>query len=194
MRPDFGKNKRYFCILLQNKQFFEKARRRQKTHKKPRVNFSKARILCAEGNMIEHDTIELLRECDAGIQMGISAIDEVKDHAQKADFRTMLDDYQREYAQLQNEIQGILHKYHDEGKDPNPVAKGMAWLKTNVMMAVKETDEEIANLLTDGCNMGIKSLNKYLNDYAAADERAQDITRRLIELQDRQLKELERYL
>ena len=144
--------------------------------------------------MIEHDTIELLRECDAGIRMGISAIDEVKDHAQKADFLTMLDDYQREYAELQNEIQGILHRYHDEGKDPNPIAKGMAWLKTNVMMAVKETDEEIANLLTDGCNMGIKSLNKYLNDYAAADERAKDITRRLIELQDRQLKELERYL
>ena len=144
--------------------------------------------------MIEHDTIELLRECDAGIQMGISAIDEVKDHAQNADFAAMLDDYQRQYALLQNEIQGILHSYNDEGKEPNPLAKGMAWLKTNVMMAVKETDEEIADLLTDGCDMGIKSLNKYLNDYAAADERAKDITRRLIELQDRQLQELSRYL
>ena len=27
--------------------------------------------------MIEQDTIRLLRECDAGIKMGISAIDEV---------------------------------------------------------------------------------------------------------------------
>ena len=144
--------------------------------------------------MIEHDTVELLRECDAGIQMGISAIDEVKDHTRNADFGAMLDNYQREYAELQNEIQGLLHEYHDEGKEPNPVAKGMAWLKTNVMMAVKETDEEIADLLTDGCNMGIKSLNKYLNDYGAADGRAKDFTRRLIELQDRQLKELYRYL
>ncbi len=144
--------------------------------------------------MIEHDTIELLRECDAGIQMGISAIDEVKDHAQSADFAAMLDDYQREYALLQNEIQGILHSYRDEGKDPSPLAQGMAWLKTNFMMAVKETDEEIASLLTDGCDMGIKSLNKYLNDYAAADERAKDLTRRLIELQNRQLKELAKYL
>ena len=144
--------------------------------------------------MIQHDTIELLRECDAGIQMGISAIDEVKDHTKDVDFGAMLDDYQREYAELQNEIQGVLHEYHDEGKDPNPVAKGMAWLKTNVMMAVKETDEEIADLLTDGCNMGIKSLNKYLNQYAAADERAKDFTRRLIELQDRQLKHLYTYL
>ncbi len=144
--------------------------------------------------MIEHDTIELLRECDAGIQMGISAIDEVKEHVKSAKMREMLDRYQREYAQLQNEMQGILHTYHDEGKDPNPVAKGMAWLKTNVTMAVNGTDATVADLLTDGCNMGIKSLNKYLNDYGAADGRAKDFTRRLIELQDRQLKELESYL
>ncbi len=144
--------------------------------------------------MIEHDTIELLRECDAGIQMGISALDEVKSHAKNENFAAMLDDYQREYALLQNEIQGILHSYRDEGKDPNPLAQGMAWLKTNFMMAVKETDEEIAALLTDGCNMGVKSLNKYLNDYAAADERAKDLCRRLIELQTRQLQELAKYL
>ena len=144
--------------------------------------------------MIEHDTIELLRECDAGIQMGIGAIDEVKDHVFSGEFKTQLDNYQREYAQLQNEIQGLLHEYHDEGKDPNPLAKAMSWLKTNVTLTVKESDATIADLITDGCNMGVKSLNKYLNQYRAADDRAIDITKRLIELQDKQLKEIRKYL
>ncbi len=144
--------------------------------------------------MIEHDTIELLRECDAGIQMGITAIDEVKDHVQSAEFGSMLDNYQREYAQLQNEIQGVLHSYHDEGKDPNPVAKGMAKLKTDFTMAMNGSDQTIADLITDGCNMGIKSLNKYLNQYGGADGRAKDFTKRLIELQDRQLKEIRKFL
>ena len=144
--------------------------------------------------MIQHDTIELLRECDAGIQMGISAIDEVKDHASDLEFRKKLNQYQKEYAELQNEIVGILHDYQDEGKDPNPLAKAMAWLKTNVTLTVKESDATIADLITDGCNMGVKSLNKYLNQYRAADDRAIDITKRLIELQDRQLKEIRKYL
>lgn len=144
--------------------------------------------------MINHDTIELLRECDAGIQMGISAIDEVKDHAKNLDLQEKLDNYQREYAQLQNEIQGILHEYRDEGKDPNPIAKGMAWIKANVTVAVKESDATIADLITDGCNMGIKSLYKYLNQYKAADERSKDLTKRLIELQNRQLEEIRKYL
>ena len=144
--------------------------------------------------MIEHDTIELLRECDAGIQMGIGSIDEVKDHVGNTEFRVQLDNYQREYAQLQNEIQRLLHHYHDEGKDPNPLAKGMAWMKTNMTIAVNESDSAIADIITDGCNMGIKSLNKYLNQYKAADESSKDFTKRLINLQERQLKEMRRYL
>lgn len=144
--------------------------------------------------MIEHDTIELLRECDAGIQMGISAIDEVKDHVTNDEFRMQLDGYQREYAELQNEIQGLLHTYHDEGKDPNPIAKGMAWMKTNMTVAFNEEDSAIADIITDGCNMGIKSLNKYINQYKAADGRAKDFTKRLINLQERQLEGMRRYL
>ena len=144
--------------------------------------------------MIEHDTIELLRECDAGIQMGIGAIDEVKDHVYSSEFGALLDNYQREYAQLQNEIQGLLHTYHDEGKDPNPFAKGMAWMKTNMTIAVNESDSAIADIITDGCNMGIKSLNKYLNQYKAADERSKDFTKRLINLQERQLESMRQYL
>ena len=144
--------------------------------------------------MIEHDTIELLRECDAGIQMGIGAIDEVKDHVESTEFGAMLDGYQREYAQLQNEIQGLLHTYHDEGKDPNPIAKGMAWMKTNMTIAVNETDSAIADIITDGCNMGIKSLVKYLNQYRAADQRSKDFAKRLINLQERQLEGMRQYL
>lgn len=144
--------------------------------------------------MIKHDTIELLRECDAGISMGISAIDEVKDHAQNGDFKALLDGYRREYALLQNEMRGILNDYNDEGKEPAPLAKGMAWLKTNFTIAVKESDAAIADIITDGCNMGVKSLNKYLNQYAGADGRARDFALRLIELQDRQLKDMRKYL
>ena len=144
--------------------------------------------------MIEHDTIELLRECDAGIQMGIGAIDEVKDHVSNDEFRMHLDNYQREYAQLQNEMQALLHKYHDEGKDPNPIAQGMAWLKTNFTVTFNESDAEIADIITDGCNMGIKSLCKYLNQYKAADERSKDFAKRLINLEERQIEGMRQYL
>lgn len=67
-------------------------------------------------------------------------------------------------------------------------------IKANVTVAVKESDATIADLITDGCNMGIKSLYKYLNQYKAADERSKDLAKRLIELQNRQLEEIRKYL
>ena len=56
-------------------------------------------------------------------------------------------------------------------KEPSVMAKGMSWIKTNMQMAMNESDKTIANIMTDGCNMGIKNLNKYLNEYGDAGQR-----------------------
>ena len=47
------------------------------------------------------------------------------------------------------------------------------------------SDKTIAALITDGCNMGVKSLSRYLNQYKAASETAKDIAKRLINLEER---------
>lgn len=144
--------------------------------------------------MIEQDTIKLLRECDAGVRMGISSIDEVIDHVRDEKFRQRLTDCKNESDTLQNEIQSLLYEYHDDGKDPNPMAKGMSWVKTNVMLGVSESDKTIADLITDGCNMGVKSLHRYLNQYPAADERSKNITNRLISSEVRLANDISQYL
>ena len=134
--------------------------------------------------MIEHDTIKLLRECDAGVKMGTASIDDVIEYVESDTLRKYLSNCKIEHEKLNVEIQELLDKYEDEGKDPNPMAKGMSWMKTNMKLKMKESDDTIADLITDGCNMGVKSLNKYLNQYKAADEVSKDITKRLINLEE----------
>lgn len=130
--------------------------------------------------MIEPDTIRLLRECDAGIKMGITSIDDVLDYIQNDTFRGYLTKCRDKHATLKEEIQTLLDEYHDEGKEPDSIAKGMSWMKTNLKLVLNESDETIADLMTDGCNMGVKSLSKYLNQYQAASEKSKDIAKRLI--------------
>ncbi len=144
--------------------------------------------------MIESDTIKLLRECDAGIKMGVASIDDVLDYVHDENFRKHLSDCKDEHNKLKEEIQILLEKYHDDGKEPNPMAKGMSWMKTNVKLVMDESDETIADLMTDGCNMGVKSLNKYLNQYKAADEKTKDITKRLINLEEKLAIDIRHYL
>lgn len=135
--------------------------------------------------MVEQDTIKLLRECDAGIKMGVSSIDEVLEYVHSDELKKYLTDCKQAHNELDEELQELLDKYEDEGKSPNPIAKGMSWMKTNVKLSMNESDETIADLITDGCNMGVKSLSRYLNQYKAADEVSKDICKRLIKLEEK---------
>lgn len=144
--------------------------------------------------MVEQDTIKLLRECDAGIKMGVSSIDDVLEYTSDEQFKNILSECKDKHIRLQEEMQGMLERFHDDGKEPNPMAKGMSWLKTNVKLILDESDNTIAELITDGCNMGVKSLNKYLNQYKAADERSKDIAKKLINLEERLAVDIRGYL
>ncbi len=134
--------------------------------------------------MIEQDTVKLLRECDAGVKMGVASIDDVLDYVQADRLKNRLTSCKAEHRKLEREIRSELDRYHDDGKAPNPMAKSMSWVKTNMKLAMDESDATIADLMTDGCNMGVKSLNKYLNQYEAADEVSKDIAKRLINLEE----------
>ena len=69
------------------------------------------------------------------------------------------------------------------------------WLKACLgSRQMHESDQTIADLITDGCNMGVKSLNKYLNQYEAADEKTKDITKRLINLEEKLVIDIRQFL
>lgn len=144
--------------------------------------------------MAEPDTIRLLRECDAGVKMGTSSIEEVLDRVQDQNLKACLNRCREEHQALDREIQTLLDRRHDEGKDPSPLAKGMSWMKTNWKLGMDESDQTIANLITDGCNMGTKTLNRYLNQYPAADETAKAIAQRLIRLEEGLTEDIRQYL
>ncbi len=144
--------------------------------------------------MIHQDTIRLLRECDAGIKMGVSSIDEVLEFVSSRDLKNILSKCKDEHLKLQDDMQALLDKYHDEGKEPNVMAKSMSWIKTNVKLGLNESDQTIADLITDGSNMGVKSLNKYLNQYEAAEEKVKELTKNLIDLEEKLAIDLRRFL
>jgi len=144
---------------------------------------------------MEHeDTIHLLKECDAGTKMAVSSIDEVMESVKNDKLRALLDETKDHHEKLGNEIHSLLSQYGSKEKDPNPMAKGMSWLKTNMKLSMDECSATVADLIIDGCNMGVKSLYKYLNQYPAANETVKDITHRLISIEEQLCKELRAYL
>lgn len=144
--------------------------------------------------MNENDSTCLLKECDAGTKMAVSSIDEVIEKIRDSKLKELLTESKGHHEKLRNDIQRLLNGMHSEEKEPNPMAKSMSWLKTNMKLGVDDSDHTIADLITDGCNMGIKSLYHYLNHYAAADKDSQNVCRRLISIEEELRKDLYCYL
>ena len=144
--------------------------------------------------VINSDTIKLLRECNAGIKMGIESIDEVLPDVKSDELRSVLECAKRRHEELGNETRDILNDYGDSGKEPSAMASGMSWLKTTFKLTVDPSDSTVADLITDGCGMGVKSLRKYLNQYEAAEEKVKSIADRLISIEDQMLEDIKKFL
>ena len=144
--------------------------------------------------MENKDTISLLQECDAGTKMAVSSIDETLEKIQNSDLKKLLTDSKEEHLKLGDEIHTLLTKHGGMYKEPNAVAKGMSWIKTNVMLGLDDSDQPVASLITDGCDMGIKSLQTYLNEFENADHISKGICKKLISVEEKLNKELRAYL
>lgn len=143
---------------------------------------------------MQDDTIKLLRECNAGIKMGVSSLDEVMEHVQDEKLRDLLAKSKETHTKLGNTTHEYLNEYHDEGKEPAMMAKMMSWVKTNVKLGGDDSDSMVADLITDGCNMGVKSLHKYLNQYPAADEKIKKLARDVAKAEETLIADLRMYL
>lgn len=144
--------------------------------------------------MTNSDTLELLKECDQGIKMGIESIDEVIEKAESSNLYELLKKYRDLHEDLKDKMEVVLNEHDLKGEEPKLIAKSMASMKTNLKMFVEDSDHTIADLMTDGCHMGIKSLNKYINQYKTAEPVAQDMAKKLIRVEEDFERDLRKYL
>ena len=71
--------------------------------------------------MIEQDTVKLLRECNAGIKMGVQSIDELLPKTEDERLKDVLSQSKQEHEKLGNQTHELLNEFHDDGKEPHPV-------------------------------------------------------------------------
>ena len=144
--------------------------------------------------MINDDTIKLLNECNAGIKMGVQGIKEVIDHVQNKELLDILVKYLDDHKKLGDKTHEYLNKFHDDDKEPNPMATAMSWVKINFKLLQGNIDEQIADVMTDGCNMGIKSIARYLNKYPTASQEIKNLVHDIIELEENFALDLRKFL
>ncbi|MEG0804134.1 MAG: hypothetical protein RSF90_04170 [Pygmaiobacter sp.] len=144
--------------------------------------------------MTQQDTIELLKECNSGSKMAVDAINRVFDKTDSALLRALLEETRRRHTALGENVHALLTSYGEREEDPPLMAKTMANINIELKLAVCPTDHEIASLLIDGCNTGLKSLTELLNQYAGANEEAKQLARALLRAEETLMRDLRDFL
>ena len=126
--------------------------------------------------------------------MGVSSLDDMMKYVQSEDLRTLLQKSKATHTRLGNTTHEYLNEYHDSGKEPAVMAKVMSKMKANIKLDEDGPDSTVADLITDGCNMGVKSLYRYLNQYPAAEEKIKKLTREVADAEETLTRELRDYL
>lgn len=142
----------------------------------------------------DEDSIRLLRETNSGIQMGVSTIEEIIEDIQNKELRTVMSHAKSEHDKLGGEAHEMLLQYGCDTKEPHPMAKAMSTMMTNFKMAVERDDKAAAELITDGCNMGVKKLHQYLNEYKNADASVVSLTKKVIRSEEQLCRDVKGYL
>lgn len=141
-----------------------------------------------------NDTEKLLTECNAGIKMGVESLEDMLPHVENSKLKNVMEECQSTHQQLGSRMHALLNEYGKPTKEPHPMAKSMSWMKTNFKLTMNSSDNTVAELITDGCNMGIKSLNRYLNEYKSADKRVADLTKDLIKSEEKLVTDVREFL
>lgn len=143
---------------------------------------------------MKQDTINLLKECDAGVKTAVNSIDEVLDDIRSEDLRRIMNDSRRKHQELGDDIHSSLNDLNEAGKDPSTMARAMSWMKINWKLAGSPTDAAVADVMYDGCSMGVKTLAKYLNEYPTADDTSKRYAKKLIEIEDTLMTDLRTFM
>ena len=143
---------------------------------------------------VSQDTIELLKECDAGCKMAVDSMEQIGKYVTNDQMKSIIKKYNGAHIKLEEDIHRLLNNIGEEDKDPSPIAKASSWIQSEVKMMMNCDAKQAAHLLTDGCNMGVKQLCEYKNAYKAADEKSVQMCEKLCDLETKMTYELQPYL
>lgn len=143
---------------------------------------------------MEEDTVKLLRECNSGCKMAINSMNQVKEYIQEEKLLKTIEEYDKKHRKLEDKISVLLNESANEEKEPKKMAEVYSWLSTEMKLMMRDDSHEIAKIMMNGCNMGIQSLSRYINEYENASAESLAIAKDLVKAEEEFMKALKQFL
>lgn len=143
---------------------------------------------------MDEQTRKLLEECSIGCKMAVSSLKQISEYIKDSNLMKLVEDYISRHKELEDEAVSTLADSGNDAKDPGAVSSAFAWFTTEVKLTFNNDNSQIAKLLMNGCNMGIKTLGERMNTLNQADKNAHALAQKIIKTEQNLMKDLQPYL
>jgi hypothetical protein len=127
-----------------------------------------------------NDTAKLLRESCRGCKYATESITIAMDYAKDKKIKNTLASYNSTHQAIKHKMQAKIHEAGlSEASHPSMPA-AMAKLHMNLSLTLNPSDSKIADLMINGCSMGMKSISKLKNKHPKASPEAHVLADELI--------------
>lgn len=140
------------------------------------------------------DTINLLKECNAGCKSATNSMEQVMEYVKDEKLREIISDYNKQHIEIGDKCHNMLNKYGGNEKDIQPIAKAMSFITTEVKMMSDSSSQKAAEIMMDGCNMGIKKVSEYMNKYSSANDESKKMADKIVKIEQSFIEELRSFL
>lgn len=143
---------------------------------------------------MNEDTVRLLEEVDAGCKMAIDSMFRLESYQLGGELASMLKHYKDKHVELQKKTSDALTKLGRPGKEPKAVAAAMSLTTMEFKMFVRGDSHQAAKILMNGCNMGIQTIARKVNQYTQASKESVGLAKSLIRAEEDLMCDLKKFL
>lgn len=143
---------------------------------------------------MNEDSIALLKECNAGCKSATNSMEQVLGYTEDDGLKKLIEDCNKKHVKLGDECHEMLNKAGCNEEDPEKLVSKMAEFGTEIKLMLNDDSYRIAELMVDGCNMGIKSISKAINKYHKADVDIKNLSYEIISVEQDFMNDLLGYL
>lgn len=140
------------------------------------------------------ENINALDEISKGACMGMDATRDIIDKIEEKELKRIVEDQYQQYEKIKKKIDDIYGEYSDsKPHETGAMTKAMTWSQINIKTMNDTSTSKIAELLLQGTNMGIIEGRKILNN-KNIDKKIHKIIEEYVELQEKYIEKLKKYL
>lgn len=126
--------------------------------------------------------------------MGIKSINQVSEYVSDQRLKKIIEKYRGEHQRIESEADHLLMWHGQDSKPPEMMATAMSWLSTEMKMMMRDDDKQAAKIMTEGCDMGIRSVCGFMNQYSGASKSSMDLANDLVKTEEKFREEMKPYL